>query len=202
MNKQLTTLVAALVLTAPLVAGAAGDIEAGKAKSATCLACHGADGNSVNPVWPKLAGQHPSYIQKQLHSFKAGDRKDPLMSPMAAPLTDEDMANLAAYFSSQTRVQGTADPAMAQKGEQLYRAGNGKSGVAACAGCHGPKGSGNPGANVPSLGGQHAAYVEKALKDFRAGTRTTDPNRMMRDVAGKMTDAEIAAVSQYVQGLR
>jgi cytochrome c553 len=205
MKKQLTTLFTAFVLSAPFMAGsvqAEGDAAAGKAKSATCLACHGADGNSLNPVWPKLAAQHPAYIRKQLEEFKSGNRKDPLMSAMAAPLSDVDMANLAAYFASQKRTLGTAAPDQVKLGEMIYRAGVASKGVAACASCHGPRGSGNPAANFPNLSGQHAAYVEKALKDFRSGSRTTDPAKMMRDTASSMSDAEISAVSQYVQGLR
>ncbi|MBF0256743.1 MAG: cytochrome c4 [Gammaproteobacteria bacterium] len=205
MNKHFTPLVAALLLTAPLLsatAQAAGDAEAGKAKSATCLACHGADGNSANPIWPKLAGQASNYIVDQLTKFKSGARQDPLMAPMAAPLSEQDMADLAAYFSSQTRSTGTAAAEQVQLGQLLYRAGNSSNGLAACASCHGPDGSGNPAANFPSLKGQHAAYVEKALKDYRAGSRSTDPNKMMRDTASKLSDAEIAAVAQYVQGLR
>jgi cytochrome c553 len=200
MKKQFTTFVAALLLTG--VAQAAGNADAGKTKSATCMACHGADGNSPNPIWPKLASQHANFIQKQLTSFKGGGRADPLMAPMAAALSEQDMADLAAYFSSQKRVIGTAAPDQAEMGQKLFRAGNAKSGVTACSACHGPTGTGNEAANFPNIGGQHASYVEKALKDFRSGTRTTDPNKMMRDIAGKMTDQEIAAVAQYVQGLQ
>lgn len=200
MKKQLTTLVAALVMTGAVQA--AGDAEAGKAKSATCVACHGMDGNSLNPIWPSLAGQHASYIQKQLSEFKSGNRKDPLMSPMATPLTDADLPDLAAFFSSQKRKMGTAAPESVKRGEMLYRAGDAKSGITACTGCHAPNGTGNSAANFPNLNGQMAAYVEKALKDFRAGTRTTDPNGMMRNIAANMSDADIAATAQYVQGLR
>ena len=181
---------------------AAGNAEAGKTKSAVCAACHGADGNSgANPVWPKLAGQHPSYIIQQLQDFKAGKRSEPMMSPMAAPLSEEDMADLAAYFSSQKRTIGEADANLVAEGEELYRAGNASSGVSACSACHGPTGSGNPLANFPSLSGQGAAYVVKALKDFRSGTRNNDTGGMMQDVASRLTDAEIDAVAQYVQGL-
>ncbi|MEO5343772.1 MAG: cytochrome c4 [Gammaproteobacteria bacterium SHHR-1] len=205
MKKQLTPLVAALLVSAPLLSGtaqAAGDIEAGQTKSATCAACHGPDGNSPNPIWPKLAGQSVGYILDQLGKFKAGERNDPLMTPMAAPLSEEDMADLAAYFSSQKRQLGSAEADKVALGEQLYRAGDAKKGLAACSSCHGPSGAGIPAANFPGLSGQHAAYVEKALKDFRDGNRSTDLNKMMRDLAGKMSDTEIAAVSQYVQGLR
>jgi cytochrome c553 len=201
MNKWLITASIALALS---VAGvqAAGNAEAGKTKSAACAACHGPDGNSpINPVWPKLAGQHPGYLEKQLMDFKSGNRNDPTMSGMAAPLSEEDMADLAAYFSSQTNQGGAAAPDLVAAGEKLYRAGNTATGVAACMACHGPTGSGNPAANFPALAGQHADYVEKSLKDFRAGTRNNDLNNMMQGVAERMTDAEVAAVAQYIQGL-
>jgi len=183
-------------------AQAAGDAEAGKTKSATCMACHGADGNSANPIWPKLAGQHPSYIKKQLTDFKGGARKNDLMSPMAMPLSEQDVDDLAAYFSSQSQSAGTAAADKVEAGARLYRAGNATTGVAACMACHGPAGVGNPSAGFPRIGGQHAAYLEKALKDFRAGERANDNANMMQGVAANMTDAEIAAVAQYVQGLR
>ena len=181
---------------------AAGNAEAGKTKSAVCAACHGTDGNSgANPLWPKLAGQHPDYIIQQLQDFKAGKRTEAMMSPMAAPLSEEDMADLAAYFTSQKRTIGEAAADKVEEGEKLYRAGNAVSGVSACTACHGPNGAGNPLSKFPSLSGQSAAYVAKALKDFRSGTRNNDAAGMMRDVASRMTDAEIDAVSQYVQGL-
>lgn len=199
MKKQLIGILGLLALTG--LAQAAGDAEVGKTKAAVCVACHMTDGNSVNPPWPKIAGQHAKYLQNQMALFKSGARVEPLMAPMVAPLSDDDMADLAAFFSTQARTPGQADPAQVALGERLYRAGNAQTGVAACSGCHGPAGNGNPGADFPSLHGQHAVYLEKALKDFRSGTRTTDPNRMMRDIAAKLTDAEIAAVTQYIQGL-
>lgn len=181
---------------------AAGNAEAGKTKSVVCAACHGVDGNSgVNPMWPKLAGQHENYIIKQVNDFKANKRTEAMMAPMVAPLSDEDIADLAAYFSSQKPTIGEAAADKVAAGEQLYRAGNATSGVSACTACHGPTGSGNPMANFPSLSGQGAAYVVKALKDFRSGTRNNDAGGMMQDVASRLTDAEIDAVAQYVQGL-
>lgn len=183
------------------VAQAAGDAAAGKTKSAACAACHGADGNSgVNPLWPKLAGQHPKYIQKQLHDFKASKRKDATMAPMAAPLKDQDIEDLAAYFSSQTRKIGAAAADKVEMGQSLYRAGS-NNGAPACSGCHGPAGTGNGAANFPNISGQSAAYVAKQLKDFRSGARSNDLNGMMAGVAAKLSDKEIDAVSQYVQGL-
>jgi len=202
MKKCLVTVFVAMGM---MVAGgvqAAGDATAGQAKAALCVACHGPGGNSLNPMWPKLAGQHPEYIVKQLQAFKAGERKDPTMAPMAAPLDDKAMQDVAAYFSSQKRTPGVAAADKVELGGKIYRGGNKATGVAACMACHGPTGAGNPAANFPNLAGQQAIYVEKALKDFRAGTRVTDPNKMMRGVAAKMTDAEIAAVAQFVQGLK
>lgn len=184
-----------------LPAGAAGDAAAGKAKAAACASCHGADGNSANPEWPKLAGQHDKYLAKQLANFKAGERSNPMMSPMAAPLSDQDMADIAAYFAGQTLNGGKADPALVDAGEKLYRGGNATSGVAACLACHGPNGMGNPQANFPRLGGQHAAYTVNQLKAFRAGQRTNDAGKMMQNIAARMTDDEMKAVASYIEGL-
>jgi cytochrome c553 len=182
-------------------AGAAADAAAGKAASATCAGCHGADGNSVNPEWPKLAGQGAPYLAKQLHGFKNGDRTNPTMAPMAMGLSDQDVENLAAWFSGQTMSQGAADKSLVELGQKLYRGGNPASGVAACIGCHGPSGAGNPAAMFPKLSGQHAKYVENQLRAFRDGERSNDAGKMMRNIAGKMTDKEIQAVASYVQGL-
>lgn len=181
---------------------AAGDSAAGQAKSAVCAGCHGADGNSMNPVWPKLAGQHADYIAKQLSDFKDGARKDATMSAMAAALSADDMANLGAYYGSQKTKLGTTAEDMAELGQTIYRAGNAASGVPACAACHGPSGAGNQQAKFPGLSGQHADYVVKTLKDFRSGARANDAGSMMRGIAAKMTDAEMTAVAQYMQGLR
>lgn len=187
-----------------LAAGSAqaADVEAGKAKSAMCIACHGADGNSVNPIWPSLAGQNANYIAKQLAEFKSGVRKDATMLGMAAALTDEDMANIGAYFASQTPKGGTAAADKVALGEMIYRGGIADKGLVACTACHGPAGAGIETSGFPAVSGQHAMYVEKQLKDFAAGTRANDPNRMMRDIASKMSAEEIAAVAQYMQGLK
>ncbi len=200
MKKWLMTLSMATAMVSS-VAVAGGDAAAGKAKSAMCAGCHMADGNSVNGMWPKLAGQHESYVIKQLQDFKAGDRVDPTMQPMAAGLSEDDMANLAAFYSSQALKGGEADPALVEKGKEIFMSGNPASGVAACSACHAPNGVGNPAANFPSLQGQHADYTVKQLKDFRAGNRANDAGKMMQGVAAKMTDEEIAAVSSYIQGL-
>ncbi len=195
---------ALIVLT--LIAGnaiAAGDADAGKDKSATCAACHGGDGNSVNPAWPSLAGQHASYIAKSLRSFKEGTRSDPLMSAQANMLSDEDIDNLAAYYATQKAVARTADPKLAPVGEDLYRGGSQDSNLTACVGCHGPAGRGNAPAGYPSVAGQHATYTAKQLSDFQSGARKSDGDTMvMRDVAARLTQDEINALAAYMQGLR
>lgn len=194
-------LAVSLVSTAFALPAFAGDAAIGKAKSATCAACHGPDGNSAAPNFPKLAGQHESYIAKQLRNFKTGARKDPTMTAMVAPLSDSDIDDLAAFFASQSvKVGATAEDKL-EFGQALYRAGNASSGVAACAACHGPNGAGNPQAFFPSLSGQHADYIAAQLRMFRKGERINDAGNMMRGVAARMTDAEIDAVAQYVQGL-
>ncbi len=184
---------------------AAGDAAAGKAKvDAMCASCHGATGNvTTSPAYPKLAGQHASYLAKQLTDFKSGTRQDPIMFGMASALSDEDVANVAAYFSAQTGSVGSAGDANAEKvatGKAIYEAGDKSKGLAACMACHGPSGAGNPG-GFPALSGQNAGYVEKALTDFRKGTRTNDLNSMMRDVAAKMSDSDIEAVAAYINAL-
>ena len=182
-------------------AHAAGDAEAGKTKAAMCTACHAADGNSLAPNFPKLAGQHADYVAKQLKEFKGGERTDATMNGMAAALSETDMADLGAYYAAQKGSIGTAAADKVELGQSLYRAGNPATGVTACAACHGPTGSGNPMAKFPSLSGQHADYTATQLKNFRSGARANDAGSMMRGVAKKMTDAEIEAVAQYIQGL-
>jgi len=180
---------------------AAGDPAAGEAKSTVCMACHGPGGNSLVPTWPKLAGQHSEYIYKQLMDFKSEARKNDQMSPQVLALDKQDFADLAAYFAAQTQSAGTADPASVEMGERIYRGGNMDTGVPACLGCHGPAGEGLGLAKFPRVSGQHAAYLESSLKLFRVSGRANDPNAMMRGVAAHMSDAEIASVSQYIQGL-
>ena len=181
---------------------AEGSVEAGQTKSATCVACHGVGGNSVNPLWPSLAGQHRQYTIKQLKAFKTGGRTDPLMTPMATTLSDQDMEDLAAYYATQTATGLEADPEKVPVGQRLFRGGDERLGIAACVACHGPSGDGNPTALYPAIRSQHASYVEKQLKEYRSGTRQTDQNQMMRNVANSMSDEQIAAVAAYLQGLR
>jgi len=195
------SIVFALALAAAGPSGAAGDAAAGKAKSATCAGCHGADGNSANTLWPKIAGQHPEYISKQLNDFKGGRRMDPMMAPMAAPLSDQDVADLSAYFSQQTLKPGAAKANLVSMGQKLYRGGDPDRDVSACIACHGPTGKGNPLAGFPAVGGQHADYIAKSLKDFRAGTRKNDAAHMMRDIASRMSEEQINAVASFIAGL-
>lgn len=178
------------------------NVAAGEDKvNSICMACHGPQGNSFIPLWPKLAGQHPEYIQKQLMDFKAGNRYNVQMTPMAMPLTDQEVVDVAAYLSAQPQSGRAADPELAKLGEQIYRAGNSTTGVPACSGCHGPAGMGQGLSKFPRISGQHADYSKQTLEHFREGERANDPNGMMRGVAARMTDQEIAAVSQYIQGL-
>ena len=193
-------LVAALGCNVP--AFAAGSVEAGQAKSATCTACHGVDGNSANPEWPSLAGQHASYLTRQLQAFQSGARQNVLMSPMAMILSDADVADLAAYFEAQKATGGEVQPAKVALGQRVYQTGSVNAGVMACAGCHGPTGRGNPGPGYASIQGQHATYTAAQLRAYRAGERSTDPNQMMRNVAALLSDEEIDAVASYLQGLR
>jgi len=181
-----------------------GDPEKGKQKAnQICQACHGLDGNGIpgQPIWPKIAGQHPRYIYKQLNNFKNNERWNAQMSPMAMPLTDEDMRNLAAYYAGQEQSEGVAEPELVDLGEQLYRAGNPATGVPACSGCHGPAGMGSNLARFPRLSGQFSEYTDQTLKLWRSKERNNDPNGMMRGAAANLTDQEIAALAAYIQGL-
>ena len=181
-----------------------GSAETGQSKSVTCGACHGADGNSVNPMWPSIAGQHAPYIYEQLLAFKNGTRKDVLMSGQAMILSDEDMRHLAVYFESQaSAAKAVADPSTVDKGQRLYRGGDRDSSVSACMACHGPTGRGNPAAAYPSIRGQYAAYTAKQLRDYASDTRESDgPTKVMRDIARRLSEEDILAVSSYIQGLR
>ena len=207
--KILLYLAVALLIVGSQSVLARGDIEAGKSKSTPCAACHGVDGNSVNPEWPKLAGQGAPYIIAQLKLFKSGERKNALMSPMAVPLSEQDMHDLAAFYASQTTTPEAADPEQVELGEAIYRGGIIEKGVAACTGCHSPTGAGNPAAKFPKLSGQHAKYTEIQLKAYRAedlhghqeGQRNTANAQIMVKVAERLTDEEIAAVAQYIAGL-
>ena len=185
-----------------------GDAARGQAvATAVCGACHGPDGNSPAAANPKLAGQHADYLYKQMKNFKAADGKQPersnaIMNGMIAAFDDGQMRDLAAYFAAQAQKNETAkNRDTIEIGQKLYRGGDQAKGLPACAACHGPAGAGMP-AQFPRIGGQYAEYTEAQLKAFRDGARANDPNKMMRMVAIKMTDAEIKAVSDYIAGLR
>lgn len=199
----LVTVFTGAALASETPAMPSGNPKAGEAKANTiCLACHGPQGNSIVPMWPKIAGQHPTYLYKQLMDFKSGNRTNEQMSPMATPLTEQEILDLSAYYAEQAQSGGVADPALAGLGEKIFRAGNPESGVPACSGCHGPVGMGMGLAKFPRISGQHADYTKQTLILFRDGARANDPNEMMRGVVAHMTDKEIAAVSQYIQGLQ
>ena len=183
-------------------AHADGDAAAGQAKSAVCAACHGVDGNSVNPEWPSIAGQHPGYIVDQLAAFKAGERVNVLMSPMAMNLSDQDMQDLAAFYSAQPATAREADPELFGRGQAIYRGGDASRGISACIACHGPTGRGNPLAGYPVVAGQHATYTASSLRAYASGERKSSMNQVMRNIAANMTEEDIRAVSAYIQGLR
>ena len=196
-------LLTALTATALAQAPAAGNAEAGQAKAAVCGACHGPTGNeSPLPNTPKLGGQGERYLLKQLEEIKGGVRVVPQMVGILDPMSEQDLANLAAWFSSQAAPQGAVDPAKRELGERLFRAGDATIGVAACSACHAPNGAGNHAAGYPALSGQDPAYTELQLKAFREGSRTNDAAEVMRTTAKRLSDAEIAALASYVSGLR
>jgi len=195
----------ALLLTA-FSAGAVlaqGSAQAGQGKVATCAACHGASGNdSLLPNVPKLGGQGERYLLKQLQDIKADIRKVPLMAGQLTALSDQDLADIAAYFASLDRPVGATEESKLALGRELYRAGNANIGAAACTACHQPDGKGLAAAGYPSLTGQDTGYVEQQLKSFRARERMNDDAEVMRSIAERLSDAEIAAVASYVSGLR
>ncbi|MEZ8143640.1 cytochrome C [Enterovibrio norvegicus FF-33] len=197
-----------LTLIASFTVYAQGDAEAGKAKSTTCAACHGPDGNSLIPANPVLAGQHEKYLLKQLQDFKLGmttggeqGRYNAVMAGMVASLSEQDMSDLAAYYASQTAKPGATPETSVDLGEQIYLAGDSERGIAACIACHGPRGNGTSLSGFPKISGQHAEYVSAQLMAFRDAKRNNDLNSMMRIVASKLSDKEIDAISQYVGGL-
>lgn len=207
--KFVASLVAALATTSAFAtAPAAAPASKGDPKAAesivnqVCAACHAVDGNSVAAANPKLAGLNAEYINKQLTEFKSGARKNAIMSGMVANLTPQDMLNLSAYYSAQQSKPATSkDQALALQGQKIYRGGVMGAGVPACASCHGPQGKGIP-AQFPRLAGQHSDYIYAQLNAFRVEARANDAAKMMRNIAVKMTDADMKAVASYIQGLR
>lgn len=211
-----TLAVAALALAfAGSAAHADGSAEAGAGKAAVCLACHGLNGNSTNPEWPNLAGQNAAYISQQLHQFRDGKRSSTpnamVMTAQAAALTDADIADLGAYFASQTPVGLEADPSYWKSGEALYRGGDHARAVPACMACHGPAGRGSPAAGYPALRAQHSVYTVQQLNEYAAGERyhdlagashDTKNAVIMETIAKRLTAADIRDLASYIQGMR
>jgi cytochrome c553 len=205
-----TSPAAAAPSAAPSVPFTTGKAASGEAKAALCMACHGPNGNSVNPEWPRLAGQSAVYIAEQLRLFKAGVRDNPVMKPLAASLSDQDINDLAVYYEAQTPTGLEADPSYWKPGQAIYLSGDAARGVPACVACHGPVGRGNLAAGYPALRAQQSVYVVKQLNDYVNGTRYTGPNPppsdpnsvMMLTLAKRMTPEEIRDVASYVQGMR
>lgn len=196
----LTLASAAVAADSSASAGAyVGNADQGRVKSASCAACHGSDGNSATADYPKLSGQHGTYLESTLKAYREGSRANAIMAGMAAALSDEDIADLAAFYSQQTASTGAVEPDLVARGEQLYRFGDSEKGISACAGCHGPTGAGLASAVFPSLKGQWAAYSETQLKAYRDGQRQ---HVMMNGVAKNMSDSDIKAVASYVGGLQ
>ncbi len=207
--KLIATLLSAAVLAASAfsafaaeekpAAAAKPDLVKGEASFATCAACHGADGNSGTPAYPKLAQQHPDYLVKQLREFKSGQRANAVMSGMVAALSDDDMKNISAWVSKNKAKPGFAkEKDLVTLGERIYRGGIADRQIAACAGCHSPNGAGIP-AQYPRLAGQQAEYTAAQLTAFRDGVRKN--SIQMTGVAAKLNDREIKAVADYIAGL-
>ena len=193
------SIVIGFAATQPLLAQ--GDAAAGQAKAALCATCHGAEGNSEISINPKLAGQNVNYLIKQLRDYQSGNRVNATMSAMVAALTDQDILDIAAWYSSQQVTLEGADLEMLELGETIYRGGIKDLSVAACSACHSPTGSGNTPAGFPSLSGQHPDYTLMQLKAFRSGERQNDSSSMMRSTVERLTDRELEALSSYVSGL-
>lgn len=210
--RALLSLLALVALSAPF-AQARGNAEAGAEQAnALCIACHGVNGNSVVAEWPSLAGQNASYISEQLRLFRAGHRNNMVMYPLALGLTDEAIADVAAYYAAQTPTGLEADPATVALGEALYRGGERERGIPSCTSCHGPAGLGNPAAGYPALRAQHATYTVKTLQDYANDQRyvnvtSGEPTRsrnghIMSVIAKRLTEEEKVALASYIQGLR
>jgi cytochrome c553 len=195
---------ACLILMVSASAMAAGDAAQGEQKSAMCAACHGADGNSAMAMWPKLAGQHEAYLTRQVQLIRDGARPVPEMMGLVAGMSDQDIADISAFFARQQSSPAVADAALVSRGERLYRAGNAEMKIPACMSCHGPAGEGNPLSGYPALAGQHATYLAKMLNGFRDGTTWGEDDAsslVMAEVSKYLEDDEIEAVASYIQGL-
>mgnify|MGYP000047119853 CR=1 FL=1 len=192
-----------LIMSVGLISAAqAGDAVAGKTKAATCAACHGADGNSLAPNFPKIAGQGERYLVKQITDIKNGVRQVPEMTGFVMGLSETDIADIAAYYAEQKPAGGAADPELVALGKRIFLGGNEATGVPACIACHSADGTGIEAAGFPRIAGQHASYTEKQLTDFYNAKRVNDENNVMRDIASRMHMNEIKAVSSYIQGLK
>ena len=195
---------------APDLAYTRGKAADGATKSAVCSACHGPNGNSVNPEWPRLAGQNAVYLAEQLRLFRSGVRNNPVMKPLAATLSDQDIDDLAVYYEQQTPAGLEADPSYWKAGEALYLRGDRSKAVPACIACHGPVGRGNLAAGYPALRAQQSVYVIKQLNDYASGTRYSGDKPasasrngvMMLDIAKRLSAEQIRDVASYVQGMR
>lgn len=195
-----------LAVSGAMMANAAfaGDAAAGKDKSAACGGCHGFDGNSPIAMYPKLAGQNEAYIAKQIKNFKADDtRKNEIMKGMAATVSDEDAADIGAYFQAQSVSQAAAfDESKIAAGRELYKGGNLQTGVPACQACHGPTGAGTAGIGFPAVGGQYVEYTLAQLKAFKAGSRSNDDKMLMRSIVEKLSEDDMVAVANYMASLK
>jgi cytochrome c553 len=214
---SVTLAAAAFAAFASLPAAAAdavqGSVEAGATKAAVCTACHGVNGNSTNPEWPNLAGQNAVYLREQLEMFKTKKRNNPVMQPIVDPMTEQDFADVAAYFATQTPAGGEADPSYWKAGEALYRSGDASRNIPACTACHGPSGQGNPASGYPALRAQHSVYTVKQLQDYLTKNRYRDAgdantvyhtrnSTMMTTIAARLTPEDIRNLASYLQGLR
>jgi cytochrome c553 len=197
---RLVAVAAGISMSASAFSG--GNADAGASKAVVCTACHGPNGNSTNPEWPNLAGQGERYVAEQLKFFKEGKRNNPVMQPMASTLSDQDMADLGAYFATQKSTGLEADPSYWEAGQKLYRSGDAERNVPACIACHGPVGRGNPPAAYPALRSQHSVYTQKQLNDYASGARPGANAEIMRTIASRLTADEIRNVSSYIQGMR
>lgn len=198
MKSKVIVIVGALALSLLGSPAPANEIAKGQ-----CAACHGPEGNSVNPEWPNLAGQHAKYTAEQLQAFKSGARENPNMSAMVTNLSEEDMQALGAFYATKAPQIGSIAAEEIAPGERLYRGGDQARGIPACMACHGPNGAGNPAANYPALRGQHAKYTSIQLAAYRSGERTSDAERkgMMQAIAAKLTDTDIDNLSRYINAL-
>ena len=193
-----------VLLLAPAMVWAMGDPQRGEQLAGICAACHGADGNSVVPEWPKIAGQHQDYAARQSILIREQARNVPQMWPMVANLSDQDIWDLAAYFEQYEVSIGVADEELVEHGRRLYMGGSHSAGIASCAGCHGPSGEGIPGAHFPQLRGQHAEYTADRLRRYRAGENNGDDDpysNIMVAVSRNLSDEDIEALASFIEGL-